>query len=48
MTIARSPIFGRDVPDAAWRPSADRTGTFRMAYVDVDKTTPTDEFTVAG
>ena len=38
----------RTVAHAAWRPSAESTGTFRMSYVDVDKVTPTDEFTIAG
>jgi acetyl-CoA synthetase len=31
MTIARSPIFGRDVPDAAWRPSPELLADSRLA-----------------
>jgi neutral ceramidase len=39
---------GGSVAHAAWRPSAETTGTFRMSYIDVDRVTPTDEFTMAG
>ncbi|HEX5015254.1 MAG TPA: AMP-binding protein [Candidatus Limnocylindrales bacterium] len=31
MTIARPPIFGRDVPDAAWRPSPELLAESRLA-----------------
>ena len=39
---------GSSVAHAAWRPSAEVTGTFRLSYIDVDKATSTDEFTLAG
>ena len=31
MTIARPPIFGRDVPDAAWRPTPELLADSRLA-----------------
>ena len=31
MTIARAPIFGRDVPDAAWRPTPELLADSRLA-----------------
>ena len=31
MTIARAPVFGRDVPDAAWRPDPDLLADARLA-----------------
>src|SRR6185436_5392662 len=31
MTIARAPVFGRDVPDAAWRPSPELLADSRLA-----------------
>jgi neutral ceramidase len=37
---------GRTVAHAAWRPSAESTGTFRLSYVDVDKVTSSAEFTI--
>jgi neutral ceramidase len=37
---------GQTVAQATWRPSQETAGTFRMSYVDVDKTTTSNEFTV--
>lgn len=38
---------GAAVAHAAWRPPAESAGTFRLSYLDVDKSTPTSEFTIA-
>jgi neutral ceramidase len=37
---------GRTTGYAAWRTDADVNGTYRISYVDIDKTTTTTEFTI--
>lgn len=38
----------RRIARATWRVPDDASGSFRLGYVDVDRTTPTNEFTIAG
>lgn len=47
-TIEWRPVKDGAVAHATWRTSADTSGTFRLSYLDVDKATTTETFTVTG